>query len=66
MASVTAIAAIVILGTDGVVCVLVMAGLFVLCRMLMRRIIGGATGDTTGATIEVLETGALLAHALSL
>lgn len=61
----TAFVAIAVLGSDGVVCVLATGGLFVLCRMLMCRTIGGATGDTTGATIEVLETGALLALALS-
>ena len=33
-------------------------------RRLMVRIIGGATGDTTGATIELVETAVLLGAAL--
>jgi len=63
--SVSVLAVLVVLGMDGVVCALVMGGLFFVCRLCMCRIIGGATGDTTGATIEVLETGALLALAVS-
>ena len=60
------VAVIVTLGWSGTVCVVAMAVLFLLCRFLMRRHIGGATGDTTGATIEVLETGALLTLAVSM
>ncbi len=51
-------------GVDGLVSAGAMAVLFLACRHLMCRRLGGATGDTTGATIEVLETGALMAVAL--
>lgn len=52
-------------GLAGVAAAFAMGVLFVACRWLMRRRIGGATGDTTGATIEVLEAGALLAVAFT-
>jgi len=39
---------------------------FVVCRRLMLARIGGATGDTTGATVEAVETAMLLAAAAAL
>ncbi|MDD9822567.1 MAG: adenosylcobinamide-GDP ribazoletransferase [Gammaproteobacteria bacterium] len=36
---------------------------FMVCRRLMVARIGGATGDTTGATVETVETATLLAAA---
>lgn len=39
------------------------AAAFTVCRQLMVARIGGATGDTTGATVEVVETAMLLAAA---
>jgi len=37
---------------------------FTVCRRLMVARIGGATGDTTGATVEMVETAMLLAAAV--
>lgn len=39
------------------------AAAFAVCRRLMVARIGGATGDTTGATVEMVETAMLLAAA---
>jgi len=39
------------------------AAAFTVCRQLMVARIGGATGDTTGATVEMVETAMLLAAA---
>jgi adenosylcobinamide-GDP ribazoletransferase len=52
-------------GARGVVALVAVALAFVLLRALMMRRIGGATGDTTGALIEIVETVLLLATALS-
>lgn len=41
------------------------AGIFLVLRWLMIRRIGGATGDTTGAMIELIEAGALVAAVLA-
>lgn len=50
-------------GWSGVVAVLVAAGGFVAARWLMLHRLGGATGDTTGATVEWIELLVLLSLA---
>jgi adenosylcobinamide-GDP ribazoletransferase len=48
------------LGRNGIVLLLVSALVFWLLRRLMQRRIGGTTGDTAGALLEIMETQALL------
>ena len=51
--------------TSLILAVVAAAGLsFAVLRRVMLRAIGGTTGDTTGALIELVETAALVAAAL--
>ncbi len=50
------IAVVLLLGTQGLVMLTIGAAGFVLFRTWMKRILGGITGDTIGAQIELLET----------
>ena len=62
-----AIAAACVAGGGGLGAAAAMLGAaavaFMVCRRLMVARIGGATGDTTGATVETVETATLLAAA---
>ncbi|MDD9856125.1 MAG: adenosylcobinamide-GDP ribazoletransferase, partial [Gammaproteobacteria bacterium] len=65
-----AIAAACVAGGGGLGAAAAMLGAaavaFMVCRYLMVARIGGATGDTTGATVETVETATLLAAAAML
>jgi adenosylcobinamide-GDP ribazoletransferase len=52
------------LGRNGIVLLLVSALVFWLLRRLMQRRIGGTTGDTAGALLEIMETQILLVLAI--
>jgi adenosylcobinamide-GDP ribazoletransferase len=55
---------VVWLGLNGIVLLLVLALVFWLLRRLMLRRIGGTTGDTAGALLEITETLTLLTAAV--
>lgn len=67
-------AAVVVLALTSLACLLfggfwmmlMAAGIFFWLRRMMLQRLGGTTGDTAGALLEVLECGALLALALQL
>jgi len=52
------------LGTSGWLALAVSVGIGLLARRAMRRRIGGTTGDTAGALLELVECGVLVALAL--
>jgi len=54
----------IILGVDAFWLLLAVAGIFFALRTLMLRRIGGVTGDTAGALVEITETLMLLTAAL--
>lgn len=56
----TAIAVLLSLGTAGLWLLLASSGAFVVLRALMIRRIGGTTGDTAGAMVELVEIAALV------
>jgi adenosylcobinamide-GDP ribazoletransferase len=60
-----ALATLAIAGTLGVWLLLTAAGVFALSRWTMMRRLGGTTGDTTGALIELSETAMLVGIALA-
>lgn len=51
-------------GRDGILVLVVAFVVLVLLRAMMMRRLGGTTGDTTGATIELVEMAVLVAYAL--
>ncbi len=55
-----------IFGRSGIVTLLACIGLFWLMRRLMIRRIGGATGDTAGAVVEIVEMTVLLVASLKI
>lgn len=57
-------AAILLFGWPGVLALLVAAGLFVYLRRMMLKRLGGSTGDTAGALLELVECAVLVALAL--
>jgi adenosylcobinamide-GDP ribazoletransferase len=59
-----AASAAVIAFAAGLAALAVAAVVFIACRHAMVRRIGGCTGDTAGATVELVETAALVALAL--
>ena len=61
----TAATAIYVGGTSGGWSVLVVTGVFLLLRAAMMRRLGGTTGDTAGALIELTETATLVAVVLA-
>nr|MDJ0872349.1 adenosylcobinamide-GDP ribazoletransferase [Gammaproteobacteria bacterium] len=58
---VTALVSSVFLGVEGAFLFLVSACVFLLLRAAMQRRIGGTTGDSAGAMLELTETAALIA-----
>ncbi|MCY1538948.1 Adenosylcobinamide-GDP ribazoletransferase [compost metagenome] len=56
--------AVLLFGCSGLLAILVAGGLFVWLRKLMLVRLGGTTGDTAGAMLELLECGIVLALAL--
>jgi adenosylcobinamide-GDP ribazoletransferase len=59
-----AVFALLVLGWDAVTALIVIAAVFYLLRAKMMQRLGGTTGDTAGAMIEILEVVFLLAIAL--
>lgn len=55
-----------ILLPQGLTALLVTAGVALAVRRALRRRLGGTTGDTAGALLEIVETGVLIALALTL
>ncbi len=53
---VTAAVVILVSGTRGIGLIVVALGVFALLRGLMMHRIGGTTGDTAGALVELVET----------
>ena len=51
---------------QGFMALLVTAGIALLARRALRQRLGGTTGDTAGALLEITETGVLVALALTL
>jgi adenosylcobinamide-GDP ribazoletransferase len=49
--------------TPGIVAVLAAGATFLIMRTLLMRSLGGTTGDTAGAMVELIETAVLLAIA---
>jgi adenosylcobinamide-GDP ribazoletransferase len=60
----TVIAVLLSLGATGLWLLLASAGVFLMLRALMIQRIGGTTGDTAGALVELLETAGLVTAAL--
>jgi adenosylcobinamide-GDP ribazoletransferase len=62
--AVSALACVLIAGLSGVLAVVLAALVFVWLRQLMLRRLGGTTGDTAGALLELLEMVLLVGLAL--
>ncbi|MHC8321551.1 adenosylcobinamide-GDP ribazoletransferase [Pseudomonas sp. GB2N2] len=60
----SALGCLLIAGLSGVLAVVLAALIFVWLRQLMMRRLGGATGDTAGALLELLEVAVLVGLAL--
>lgn len=60
----TVIAVLLTLGATGLWLLLASAGVFLLVRALMIKYIGGTTGDTAGALVELIEAAGLATAAL--
>ncbi|MBH1968644.1 MAG: adenosylcobinamide-GDP ribazoletransferase [Pseudomonadales bacterium] len=60
----SALACVLIAGLSGVVAVVLAALVFVWLRQVMLRRLGGATGDTAGAMLELLEVAVLVGMVL--
>ncbi|EPN56875.1 cobalamin synthase, partial [Pseudomonas syringae pv. actinidiae ICMP 18807] len=61
---VSAVACVVLAGGSGIAALLVCAVCFYGLRHMMMRRLGGSTGDTAGALLELLELAVLLTLAL--
>jgi Cobalamin-5-phosphate synthase. len=61
---VSALACVLIAGISGVLAVVLAALVFVWLRQVMLRRLGGTTGDTAGALLELLEMVLLVGLAL--
>ena len=61
----SALACVLIAGWGGVIALVVTVGVFAGVRHLMMRRLGGTTGDTAGALLELLEVAVLMALALA-
>ncbi len=64
MVALTAVLIPLVLGINGLWILAVIAGIFLMFRHLMLRRIGGTTGDTAGALVEITETSVLLVAVL--
>lgn len=64
MVALTAVLIPLVLGINSLWILVVIAGIFLMFRHLMLRRIGGTTGDTAGALVEITETSVLLAAIL--
>jgi adenosylcobinamide-GDP ribazoletransferase len=62
--AVSALACVLIAGVGGVMALVVAVAAFVWLRQLMLRRLGGTTGDTAGALLELLEVAMLVGLAL--
>ncbi|WP_338582289.1 adenosylcobinamide-GDP ribazoletransferase [Pseudomonas sp. MAG733B] len=62
--AVSALACVSIAGVSGVLALLLAAGMFVWLRQVMLRRLGGTTGDTAGALLELLEVAVLVGLAI--
>jgi adenosylcobinamide-GDP ribazoletransferase len=62
--AISALGCVVLAGGNGLLAVLVAGGCFFWLRHLMLRRLGGTTGDTAGAMLELLEVAVLLTFAL--
>jgi adenosylcobinamide-GDP ribazoletransferase len=62
--AVSALACVLIAGLSGAVAVVLAALLFVWLRLVMLRRLGGTTGDTAGALLELLEVAVLVGLAI--
>ena len=62
---VSALACVLIAGLSGVLAVVLAALVFVWLRQVMLRRLGGTTGDTAGALLEILEVAVLVGLALA-
>jgi adenosylcobinamide-GDP ribazoletransferase len=60
----SALGCALIAGFAGIVAVVICVGMFVWLRQVMMRRLGGTTGDTAGALLELLEMGVLVGLAL--
>jgi adenosylcobinamide-GDP ribazoletransferase len=63
--AVSALACVLIAGLSGVLAVVLAALVFVWLRQVMLRRLGGTTGDTAGALLELLEVAVLVGLALA-
>ena len=63
--AVSALACVLIAGLSGVLAVVLAALVFVWLRQVMLRRLGGTTGDTAGALLEILEVAVLVGLALT-
>ncbi|MNO10320.1 cobalamin synthase [compost metagenome] len=62
----SALACVLIAGLSGVLAVVLAALVFVWLRQVMLRRLGGTTGDTAGALLELLEMTVIVGLALVL
>jgi adenosylcobinamide-GDP ribazoletransferase len=63
--AVSALACVLIAGFSGVWALVLAGGVFVWLRQVMLRRLGGTTGDTAGALLELLEMAVLVGLALA-
>ncbi|MCY1251443.1 Adenosylcobinamide-GDP ribazoletransferase [compost metagenome] len=63
--AVSALACVLIAGVSGALAVVLAALGFVWLRQVMLRRLGGTTGDTAGAMLELLEVAVLVGLALA-
>jgi adenosylcobinamide-GDP ribazoletransferase len=63
--AVSGLACVLIAGLSGVLAVVLAALVFVWLRQVMLRRLGGTTGDTAGALLEILEVAVLVGLAIS-
>jgi len=64
MVIIIAILTTLVIGLKSIWLLLILASVFVALRRLMMRRLGGATGDTAGALVELSETALLVVAAL--